>query len=205
MVTISESLVNRECSMQIVSISDLSNNRELDPSRDEDFSELVRLHHRDLVVYAQALTQDLTTARDIVQDSFIIAYDKINTFDVTRDFGTWMRGIVRNKWREWLRKNKRYTLADTELAQIDADITSWQTARVEGNSDLFTSLSDCLHRLPEGLRDVIEVTYFEGCTSDEASGRLTISPAAVRKRLQRARDLLKQCLEQKNNSPSSHS
>lgn len=185
--------------MQIVAISDPSiKNRELDPKVDQDFSELVRLHHRELVVYARALTQDEATARDIVQESFIIAYEKVRTFDVTRDFATWMRGIVRNKWREWLRKNKRYTLSDTEVAQIDLDIAAWQAARIEGSSDLFTALEDCMRRLPEGLREVIEVTYFEGCTSDEASQRLGLSPTAIRKRLQRARTSLKQCLDQKS-------
>ncbi|MDF1852047.1 MAG: RNA polymerase sigma factor [Verrucomicrobiales bacterium] len=184
--------------MQIVAISNPSQKRELDPTTDQDFSELVRLHHRELVVYAQSLTQDEATARDIVQDAFIIAYDKVRTFDVTRDFATWMRGIVRNKWREWLRKNKRYTLTDTQIAQIDSDIAAWQTARVEGSSDLFAALEDCLRRLPEGLREVIEVTYFEGCTSEEASAKLGLGPAAIRKRLQRARESLKQCLEHKS-------
>ena len=186
--------------MQIVSISELPHNSDLDPRNDRDFSELVRLHHRELVVYAQALTQDHATARDIVQEAFIIAYEKVSTFDVTRDFATWMRGIVRNKWREWLRKNRRYTLSDAEVAHIDADIASWQSAKVEGSSDLFAALEDCLSKLPEGLREVVEVTYFEGCTSDEASERLGLSSTAIRKRLQRARESIKHSLERKSSS-----
>ena len=94
-----------------------------------DFSDLVRAHHRELLVYATALTRDTATARDIVQDAFIVAYEKREVFDVTRDFATWMRGIVRNKWREWLRKNRRYDLGDHELARMDADIAAWQSSR----------------------------------------------------------------------------
>ena len=170
---------------------------DLDPKNDRDFSELVRRHHRDLLVYARSLTRDDASARDIVQDSFIVAYEKVTTFDVTRDFATWMRGIVRNKWREWVRKNRRYDLSDNELAQIDADVAVWQAMRSERNSSVFAALEDCLDRLPENLHEAVEACYFEGRTSEEASERLGVAPPAVRKRLERARRLLRDCLERK--------
>ena len=189
--------------MQIVTISATPDNLGLDPRSDRDFTELVERHHRELLVYARALTRDSATARDIVQEAFIVAYDKVNTFDITRDFATWMRGIVRNKWREWLRKNKRYALTDTEIAQIDADVAAWQSGKAEDESDLFEALRDCLNRLPENLSEAITACYFEGRTGDEAADHLGIAPAAVRKRLQRARVLLKECLDRKINlSPS---
>ncbi len=189
--------------MQIVTISATPDSGELDPASDSDFTELVERHHRELLVYARALTRDSTTARDIVQEAFIVAYDKINTFDVTRDFATWMRGIVRNKWREWLRKNKRYALTDTDIAQIDADVAAWQSEKTEDESDLFEALRDCLHRLPDNLTEAIMACYYEGRTGDEAADHLGIAPAAVRKRLQRARVLLKECLDHKTSSPPS--
>lgn len=61
------------------------------------FSILVREHHRGLLAYARALTGEDHTSRDIVQDAFVVAWRNLGTFDVTRDFGSWMRGIVRNK------------------------------------------------------------------------------------------------------------
>lgn len=185
--------------MQIVRISANPDREELDPTRDGDFAELVNRHHRELLVYARALTRDATTARDIVQDAFIVAYEKVQTFDVTRDFATWMRGIVRNKWREWLRKNQKYALTDTEIARLDADVAAWQSEKAEDESVLFESLRDCLHRLPESLSDAITACYFEGRSGEEAAQHLGIAPAAVRKRLQRARFLLKECLDRKVN------
>ncbi|MEM1444134.1 MAG: RNA polymerase sigma factor, partial [Verrucomicrobiota bacterium] len=152
---------------------------------------------RELLVYARALTKDSATARDIVQEAFIVAYDKVQTFDVTRDFATWMRGIVRNKWREWLRKNQKYALTDTEIARLDADVAAWQSEKAEDESLLFEALRDCLHRLPESLSEAVNACYFEGRTGEEAADHLGIAPAAVRKRLQRARVLLKECLDRK--------
>ena len=172
--------------------------------RPDDFEDLVRSHHRDLLVYATALTRNPATARDIVQEAFIVAYEKREIFDVTRDFATWMRGIVRNKWREWLRKNRRYDLGDHELARIDADIAAWQTSRALQDNSLFEALEDCLERLPETLRSTIKAYYYEGRSGDDVATVLHVASAAVRKRLQRARTLLKQCLDLKqgNLSPS---
>ncbi len=183
--------------MQVVAIRENVEISGLDPQVNEDFAELVRLHHRDLLVYARALVRDDATARDIVQDAFVAAYEKAGTFDITRDFATWMRGIVRNKWREWIRKNKRYDLTDNELASIDADVAAWQTERASGNSPVFEALETCLSRLPDNLMETVKAYYYEGRNGDEAAERLGIAPAAVRKRLQRARLLLKQCLDRK--------
>lgn len=172
-------------------------NHSLDPRDANDFAKLVELHHRELLIYARALTREDTTSRDIVQEAFIIAYEKIDTFDVTRDFPSWMRGIVRNKWREWLRKNRRYELTDEELGSIDEVIATWQAAKANGSSSVFNALEICLDRLPDNLRQTIQSFYYEGRSGDEASEQLGIAPAAVRKRLQRARNLLKDCVTQK--------
>ncbi len=183
--------------MHLVPIEEFKESGDLDPKDPADFTLLVERHHRDLLVYAVALTRNSATARDIVQEAFILAYEKIALFDVTRDFASWMRGIVRNKWREWLRKNRRYDLSDNELARIDADIAAWQSSRLNDENTLFDSLEHCMELLPGNLRETIRAYYFEGHNGDEVADRLHIAPAAVRKRLQRARSLLKQCLDRK--------
>ncbi len=169
----------------------------LDPKNPAEFAELVNLHHRELLIYARALTQETNIARDIVQEAFIVAYEKVNTFDVTRDFSTWVRGIVRNKWREWYRKNKRYEFTDSDLSLIEYDVSAWQSERATGNSNVFEALELCLERLPENLREAIQAFYYEGQSGDEASESLGVAPAAIRKRLQRARTLLKECVDGK--------
>jgi len=181
--------------MHFLTIDDRPQSGDLDPGHPEDFAVLVERHHRDLLVYAVALSRSDATARDIVQDSFIVAYEKMHLFDVTRDFATWMRGIVRNKWREWLRRERKYDLNDNELARIDAAVAIWQERQTQGHDPLSIALETCLTKLPEDLRETIELYYYEGCTGDEVADRLRLAPAAIRKRLQRARSALKQCLE----------
>ncbi|MEO0414939.1 MAG: sigma-70 family RNA polymerase sigma factor [Verrucomicrobiota bacterium] len=188
--------VNSKRTMHLATVI-AENDQILDPRIPEEFAQLVDLHHRELLVYARALTGEENTSRDLVQDAFIVAFQKVNTFDITRDFPTWMRGIVRNKWREWLRKNKRYQLTDNDVAIIDADIAHWQSEKANSNSSVFHALESCLERLPENLHDTVRSFYYDGRSGDEAAEHLGVASAAIRKRLQRARTLLKDCVENK--------
>jgi len=161
----------------------------------EEFSELAKVHHSELLVYARALTREGATSRDIVQDSFVAAWRNKDKFDITKDFATWMRGIVRNKWRESLRKNKRLIpLEDDVLESIDAEMGDWQSARNDGGPSVFMKLELCLAKLPASMLEAVKSFYYEENSSDEVASLLNIGSATVRKRLERARSGLKECL-----------
>ena len=169
-----------------------------EPGNCAEFSRLVRRHHRDLLVFAKALTRNPQASSEIVQDAFVTAWEKLATFDVTRDFGAWMRGIVRNKWREWLRRNSRSVNIDDEhLSLLDGTIAEWQSVSARDHNPVFANLELCLDRLPNSLREAIDAYYYLHQHGDEAAAALGASPAALRKRLQRARQLLRDCLERK--------
>ena len=165
----------------------------------ERFSELVRESHAELLVYARSLTREDTNSRDIVQDSFVVAWKNMNKFEVTRDFSSWMRGIIRNKWREQLRKNKRHVSMDDEVLEgLEAEMRSWQSMRNDGGPSVFIKLEQCMKRLPETLMQAVTSFYYEGDSTDEAAEKLSIGGATLRKRLQRARVSLKDCIKLTN-------
>ena len=70
-------LVNDEKVMHFTAIRENAVKPGLDPLVNEDFAELVRIRHRDLLIYVYALVRDDATAQDIVQDSFVAAYDSL--------------------------------------------------------------------------------------------------------------------------------
>ena len=166
----------------------------------EKFSELAREFHGEFLIYARSLTREENTSRDIVQDSFVAAWRNKDKFDVTRDFGSWMRGIIRNKWREFLRKNKREVSLDDEvLESVEAEMRDWQSMRTDGGPSVFMKLEDCLTKLPDTLLLAVKSFYYEGNSTDEAAEGLSIGGATLRKRLQRARVSLNECVRGKNN------
>lgn len=160
----------------------------------EDFSVLIRENHGALIAYARMITGDVVKAGDIVQDSFVVAWQNIGKFDVTRDVACWLRGIVRNKWREACRRARREISMDEEtLAAIEQTVTAWEADRPE----IFDRLARCRERLHEPFAGCISAVYDEKLGTDEAAIRCGVSGSTFRKRLERARTVLRLCLQQK--------
>lgn len=157
------------------------------------FSDLIREHHRGLVAYATALVKSEAAGRDLVQDSCVAAWMSLGKFDVSRDFGSWMRGIVRNKWREHCRRYSREVMLDEQtLSRLEESFVD-----SPDDSELFDRLAECRDKLPGPMAAALRATYDEGRSSEEAAELLKIKAPALRKRLERAREALRQCLSQK--------
>ena len=155
------------------------------------FSALVRLHHLTLLSYARALAGAETTARELVQDSFVAAWQNVGKFDITRDFASWLRGILRNKWREYCRLHAREVSLDEDaLSCLEATLTPFPT----GDAAIFDRLAECRAKLPPPMAAAIRVCYDEELSSEAAAAALSINSATLRKRLERARDALRHCL-----------
>ena len=168
----------------------------------EEFSRLMREHYRELLVYARAVVGDHHAGQDLVQEALVSAYRGFERFDRSQDFGAWMRGIVKHKCLDWFRKRKRMPLPDTEFVDLEIDIAAWQRFREsegakENQRSLFSALENCVSLLPEGLREAVRQFYFAEQSGDESATALGIPPATLRKRLERARGRLQECLASK--------
>lgn len=158
------------------------------------FSELIREHHQPLLAYARVLCHHPDRARELVQDAFVAAWQTLGRFDVTRDFGSWLRGIVRNKWREDCRRHRReIALGEPELAALEDAVRSWNAR--EGEAGLLDRLAGCREKLPDALSSAVHAYYDQSLDGDTAATALGVPAATFRKRLERARAALRQCLE----------
>ena len=166
-----------------------------EPMDRQRFTDLVRQHHLTLLSYARALAGSENTARELVQDAFVAAWQNLGKFEVTRDFAAWMRGIVRNKWREHCRLHAREVPFDeAALSHLEETLAPHSG----GDAALFARLAECREKLPEPMAEALRATYDEGRTSDEAAALLSLNAAAFRKRLERAREALRLCLSKNN-------
>lgn len=160
-----------------------------------EFSRLAREHHRMLLVYARSLVRDGEAARELVQDALVAAWKNMARFDVTKDFGSWLRGIVRNKWKDHCRRmGRRPEFMEADLAELEGSLTSWDEGRAPGGT-VFGTLEDCRAKLPEAFAQAVDCYYYDGLTGDEASEKLGINAATLRKRLERARTALRECMD----------
>jgi len=120
------------------------------------FEILVRQHHRRLLGFALDFVADQAAAEDIVQEAFVTAYDKLDTFDAAGDFSAWMRAIVRFKYLEWCRKQRETAVAPETLEALDSCQAEWDESEHE-KGQVLSFLQTCVQALPEAMSKVVEL------------------------------------------------
>jgi len=175
-------------------LQEIRNANALDP---KGFEALVREHHRRLLAYALALTRRIDVSEDLVQDALLITHRDLAKFDATRDFGAWARGILRMKYLEWTRLQRLERLTEAQLDAIDARHREWDRAADEGRVEALAALRLCRQELGDHIGDTLDLFYSEHQSCAEIASRLKVTEIVVRKRLQRARDVLGECLQKR--------
>jgi RNA polymerase sigma-70 factor (ECF subfamily) len=161
------------------------------------FEILVRLHHRRLLAYALALSQREDAAEDLAQEAFLVAHRDLAKFDPTRDFGAWLRGIVRMKYFEWSRAHRMRSLDGATLEGLEREHELWDRASLEGREEVLRAVRSCVERLGEPLGAAVRLFYSAQEPCGRIAQKLGTSEEVVRKRLQRARESLADCVRRK--------
>ncbi|MBO35578.1 MAG: RNA polymerase subunit sigma-70 [Verrucomicrobiales bacterium] len=158
------------------------------------FEDLVKEHHASLRVFVRSLGVAADWVDDLAQDAFVEAYRKLDTFDVNRDFGKWLRGIARNLVRNELRKENRHRrilhegLTQHLLDLHEQDAPPYEPAQVE-------ALRECMDRLPDRSRDLVHSRYREGRNATRLAEEFDMKTATVRQQLLRIRRQLHECID----------
>jgi RNA polymerase sigma-70 factor (ECF subfamily) len=161
------------------------------------FEILVRQHHRRVLAYALSLTHHKDAAEDIVQDAFVTAFRRLKDFDPARDFGAWVRGMVRNKYLQWVRSRKARAVGDDVLESLESRHQEWDRAAEEDRGESLDALRRCLSTLEDASREVIDLFYMKGQPCAGVASRLGVGEPVVRKRLERARRRLARCISKR--------
>ena len=83
-----------------------------------------------------------------------------------------------------------FNLSDKTMAYAAPDGAQWRY-KIGAN---IKSVDETGDKLPDAFAEAVQVFYYEGLSGDEAAERLEIQPATLRKRLERARAALHDCL-----------
>jgi RNA polymerase sigma-70 factor (ECF subfamily) len=133
-------------------------------------------------------------AEDVLQESFIKAYQKINDFDFGYKFSSWMYRIVHNETFTHLRKKKaRPKVIDSEFSSIIIDSLR-DDLNVEKEIDkkyLAKHLSEIMSGISEKYRIVLTLKYLEDKDYQEISDILKKPVGTVATLLKRAKEQLK--------------
>lgn len=171
------------------------------------FEALVLQHHVRLRVFVRSLGVDSDWVDDIAQEACLTAFRQWQSFDQTRDFGKWVRGIAANIVRNEVRKDsRRQRIMHSELSAIllkRQDRSDLRNA-VQAEPITVDAIRDCVAKLGPTSRKVIEGRYRENLRGEELAERLDMTAVNIRQTLVRVRRRLKQCVELRLLKEASH-
>lgn len=160
------------------------------------FEILVRENADMLSAYLHSSVDDESAVDDLFQETMIVAWKRLADFDRSRPFGPWLRGIARNLVLAHYRSKRKLPVwysAET----LDAIEARFQDLFARSNRSFGEQAEDlfsCIQRLSERLRSIIEMIYARDMSSSQVAHALGEQESTVRKRAQRARTQLYDCL-----------
>jgi RNA polymerase sigma-70 factor (ECF subfamily) len=169
------------------------------------FTELVNRYGRKVFRLTRHITQNDQDAEDVLQDTFLKAYSRLDQFQGNSKFYTWLVRIAVNEALMRLRRRKgSHTVSldedlETGEGSIPRDIASEEIDPEEsyGREELRESLERAIDGLAEGYRAVFLLRDVEGFSTEDTAAMLGLSVSAVKSRLLRARLQLRSKLRRK--------
>lgn len=145
----------------------------------EAFMRLVENYQQKVFIVAYSLVRNKEDALDLVQETFIRLYEKINYFRPGENFQGWLMQIARNLCIDFLRKERtrkkdRLDELDTELAIVDNPDND--PARFNPGP----MIQKAVAKLPPRQKDVFILHHFEELKYEEIARRLNISVGTVK-------------------------
>jgi len=161
------------------------------------FEVLLNRDHKKILAFAYSLVSDVHKARDIAQEAMITAFKKLEEYDESKDFGKWARGIVRMKYLEHFRHNREIPMSEEIIELIDSNYARWDAAENNEASGetLFQVLNECVGKLNGEQRVVMDKFYYQRQKTGEIAQSENLNEATIRKRLERVRSMLKDCID----------
>jgi RNA polymerase sigma factor (sigma-70 family) len=163
------------------------------------FEVLAKQHEAMLLAYVRSLVADRKLAEDVAQQTFLIAYRKIDSLKDPAAFPAWLRGIARREvLAAWRRRGREELVDPAVLEQMDEAYRAFEERRpAETWAERMRLVMECYERLPEAMRAVCRLHYFEDRKAREIAEALAVNLNAILKRLERARAAIRECVQRR--------
>jgi RNA polymerase sigma-70 factor len=163
------------------------------------FEILVRENQAMLMTYLRAIVRNPSAIEDLFQETMLTAWRKLDEYNRTLPFGPWLRGIAAKLVLAHFRKAKSdIILFESEtLEYLDQQLEYISERPGDRWDEKISTLMYCIEALPDNYREAILLRYFEQNSALQISAISKATVETIKKRLQRARAQLLECLKRK--------
>jgi len=149
------------------------------------FAALCERYYPALVATAHAIAADEHLAEDAAQEAIAEACRRLRTLKKPHRFGSWLGAICRNVAKDMLTERTR----SRRVAEGSA------APRAQDNGDAKAALDRAVRALPDPLRQIVYLRYYNAMTYEQMSSVLGLSQQAINGRLRRARRKIAQTMQ----------
>jgi RNA polymerase sigma-70 factor (ECF subfamily) len=167
----------------------------------EAFCRLTEPLQTRLLRQAVALSGDLNSAEDLVSETLVEAWKSLARYDKSCRFSTWLYSILLHRHQKWLRRARSRPVAlawlpffqRDDLLARQANIPAPEASPAESAAQTETAAltRQCLARLSEKHRVVIQLRFFEDASLPDMARLLDCPVGTVKSRLHHALEALR--------------
>jgi len=151
--------------------------------------QIYKLYYKAMYNTSLRIVNQTMEAEDIMQESFLSAFEKIDAYSGTVSFGAWLKKIVINRSLDALSRRKA-VFEDIESHVGIRDESSEESARYEDIDVRVEEVKEAIESLPDGYRVILSLYLLEGYDHDEIAEILSINSSTSRSQLSRAKQKL---------------
>jgi RNA polymerase sigma-70 factor, ECF subfamily len=159
------------------------------------FEALIRMHQSMIHALTFRMTGSAADSQDLAQETFIRAYQRLDSYHGSAKFSSWLYRIAVNTCLDWRRQEKRREWMHTSWSESNTAIQM-----DAGDDELSREVQAALMKLPPKQRAAMVLTVYGGLNHAEAADSLGCSETTVSWRIFAARRKLKTLLRARGGS-----
>ena len=156
--------------------------------------EIYKLYYKAMYNVSLRIVKDSFEAEDIIQEAFLNAFTKLDTFMGEVAFGAWLKRIVINNSLTHLKKNSRFT--EVKLEVVERSLTDNEEEFNMDQSVGYSSIKakevvEIIGKLKDNYRIALTLNLIEGYDNEEIATIMHISNENCRTTISRAKSKLR--------------
>ncbi|KMY42780.1 RNA polymerase sigma factor [Peribacillus loiseleuriae] len=164
---------------------------------DEIFAEMYQRYSKKLYKMIFNMTKDAFLAEDIVQETFIKAFCKMETIIDSEKIGAWLTVIAKRTAIDYLRKENRYLISPLEDGQLFVETINNSVEQAAEFMEIMEAVQLQISGWDSAKRNVFLLKSFYGLKEEEISQQMNIKTGTIKTWIFRSRKCLKEQLRGK--------
>ena len=157
--------------------------------------EVYNRYYKAMYNIAYRIVKDSFEAEDIMQDSFLTAFTKLESLKEVTTFGSWLKRIVTNNSIYHYKKNSKYEEVHLDDVLYKIEDNNGITSDYEFTNLKARQILETIKSLKDSYRITLTLHLIEGYDYEEISEIMSISYANCRTTVSRAKESLRQKLQ----------